>query len=446
MDAIALSNAIAQGRVTAPAVMEATLACAEAQAGLGAVVRLLTMDEVQSPQNMPKFGPLCGVPMLAKDLGSFAAGLAPAAGSAALRARVTDPLYDSDFFKGLRSTGLVPIGLSSTPEFGFALSSEAPEQLPAVNPFDTTLSAGGSSGGAAAAVAAGIVAVAHATDAAGSLRVPAACCGLWGLKPSRGATPMGPDFGNHLMGLVGEGILARSLRDIATGFSAFHPQDHPSGQAPEHPRIALVLPDRCDSANAAAVRHVADLFEAVGAQISPGEALDVLGLQAHKLAGQILAVSLAEWLDAFEITDAVISPLAAANAALGRATTGPQVFALNRQIQQISHRAATLFEDVDAILMPILSGPPPALGAFPTDHDDVVGHLAKMEALAPNAALANVAGLPALAIPMSTNGPTPTAVQLIGPQGADAMLLALAAKISPTQVRYPAPIAGMPLS
>lgn len=446
MDATALSNAIARQRVSAAAVMEATFACAEAQAGLGAVVRLMTSDEAQPANHRPEPGPFRGVPMLAKDLGSYAAGLAPAAGSAALRARITDPPHDSDFFKGLRSLGLLPIGLSTTPEFGFALSSEPPEQPAALNPFDTTLSAGGSSGGAAAAVAAGIVAVAHATDAAGSLRVPAACCGLWGLKPSRGATPMGPDFGNHLMGLVGEGILARSLRDVATCFSAFCSHDLPSAPTPAQPRIALALPDRCDSANAAAARHIADLFEAAGADIIPIDAPDVSGLEAHKLVGQILAVSLAEWLDAFQIPDAEISPLAAANAALGRATTGPQVFALNRQIQQLSHGAAALFADVDAILMPILSGPPPPLGMFPTDHRDVAGHLAKMEALAPNAALANVAGLPALAIPIPTGGPIPTAVQLIGPQGQDAMLLALAARISPPQVRYPNRIAGMPVS
>ena len=94
--------------------------------------------------------------------------------------------------------------------------------------------------------------------------------------------------------------------------------------------------------------------------------------------------------------------------------------------------------------MPILSGPPPGLGTFRTDHEDVEGHLAKMEALAPNAALANIAGLPALAIPLPTPGPTPTAVQLIGPLGSDAMILALAGKITPPAVSYPAPIAGMP--
>ena len=124
--------------------------------------------------------------------------------------------------------------------------------------------------------------------------------------------------------------------------------------------------------------------------------------------------------------------------------TGAQVFALSRRIQQISHSAAALiFANTDAILMPILSGPPPPIGAFPTDHSDVAGHLASMEALAPNAALANIAGLPALTIPLPTSNSTPTAVQLIGPEGSDAMLLALAATITPPAIAYPAPIAGM---
>ncbi|MEO0692132.1 MAG: amidase family protein, partial [Pseudomonadota bacterium] len=266
MDATALANAIAQGRTTAPAVMEATLALADAQAGLGAVARLLARDNIPAGTD----GPFSGVPMLAKDLGSHARGLAPSAGSTAMRARVADPPEDSDFFRGLRAQGLIPIGLSTTPEFGFALSSEPPGQPPALNPFNTDLSPGGSSGGAAAAVAAGIVAVAHATDAAGSIRLPAACCGLWGLKPSRGATPMGPDFGNYLMGIVGQGILARSLRDITAVFAPLQPE----GATPKRPRIALAIPDRCDSLQADAARHAARLFEAGGADVIRAPAPD----------------------------------------------------------------------------------------------------------------------------------------------------------------------------
>jgi amidase len=117
-----------------------------------------------------------------------------------------------------RAAGLAPVGLSTVPEFGFALSSEPPGGPVARNPFDEGRTPGGSSGGAAAAVAGGIVAIAHGTDAAGSIRVPAACCGLWGLKPSRGAEASGPIFANHLMGIASEGVLARSLRDVAAAF------------------------------------------------------------------------------------------------------------------------------------------------------------------------------------------------------------------------------------
>lgn len=409
---------------------------ANAQSELGAVVRLLPRETILAPTP----GLLSGVPILAKDLGSCARDLAPTAGSKALRARVSNPENDSDFFKALRAQGLVPIGLSTTAEFGFALSSEPPDQPPAKNPFDTRLSPGGSSGGAAAAVAAGIVAVAHATDAAGSIRVPAACCGLWGLKPSRGTTPMGPDFGNYLMGIVGEGVLARSCHDIATVLAPFIPQR----EAPTRPRICIAIPKRCDPIQVSATRQVAGLFESTGAEVIPCPSPHILGAESHALAGQILSVSLAEWLSALEISDDEISPLAAANAALGRSVTGSELFATTRRVQQISHAASALFADTDAILMPILSGPPPGLGTFRTDHEDVEGHLAKMEALAPNAALANIAGLPALAIPLPTPGPTPTAVQLIGPLGSDAMILALAGKITPPAVSYPAPIAGMP--
>ena len=140
--------------------------------------------------------------------------------------------------------------------------------------------------------------------------MPAACCGLWGLKPSRGATPMGPDFGNYLMGIVGEGVLARSLRDITNVFAQFLSK----GRAPDYPHITVVIPERCDATQATATRYIARLFEATGAEIIPCIAPDALGAEAHILAGQILAVSLAEWLDAYEIADVEISRLAAANA------------------------------------------------------------------------------------------------------------------------------------
>ncbi|MEM9756493.1 MAG: amidase family protein [Pseudomonadota bacterium] len=445
MDATALGQAIAAGRTTARAVMEAALDACEAQAGLGAVTRCLPRDTALALADASPPGPFSGVPMLAKDLGSHARGLAPAAGSPALRARVADSDRDSDFMAAFRQIGLIPVGLSTVAEFGFALSSEPPGGPLARNPFDRRLSPGGSSGGAAAAVAAGLVAVAHATDSAGSIRVPAACCGLWGLKPSRGATPMGPHFTNSLMGIVGEFALTRSLRDLFGLLTAVGTVKR-GPAASEDIRLAIAIPERCDAAQAHAVREVATLFEASGATLIARPAPDDLGHRALVVVAKILAVSLADWLASAGIPDDAVSPLAAANAARGRSMAPTEVYDLSRRIEVISYKAASLFTEADAILMPILSGSAPAIGAFPTETDDLDGHIARIAALAPNAALANAAGLPALAIPIPTDTNVPTAVQLVGPRGADWRLLDLAERIAGDlpPVRYPAAIAGMP--
>lgn len=448
-DATALAQAIAEGRTTARAVMAATRDACAARADLGAVARLLPEGAVAG---VPGTGVFHGVPMLAKDLGSAARGLAPAAGSPALRTRVPDPEEDSALFSRWRAAGLVPVGLSTVPEFGLALSAEPPGAAPARNPFAPARTPGGSSGGAAAAVAAGIVAIAHATDAAGSIRVPAACCGLWGLKPSRGALPQGPAFSNHLMGIAGEGVVARSLRDvtaahaIAAGDARGPTPEAAARPLPGAPVIGLALPDRCGATDRAAAEAVAELFARAGCTIRPIPAPDALGAEAHELAGRILALSQADWLDAMGIPATDVSPLIAASAARGRAMTGPQAFALTRDVARLSHRAWALFDACDAMLMPVLSGPPPVLGHFDFTKTDVAAHLAAMEAMAPNAAIANVCGLPALALPACMADGLPVGVQIMGPMGTDAALLQLAARIAGAlpPIPYPAPIAGMP--
>jgi amidase len=126
--------------------------------------------------------------------------------------------------------------------------------------------------------------------------------------------------------------------------------------------------------------------------------------------------------------------------------TGPQAFALMREIARVSHKGWALFDACDAIVMPVLAGPPPLLGHFDFTATDVAAHLAKMEAMAPNAAIANACGLPALAIPAGMANGLPVGVQLMGPMGSDAALLRLAGRIAEAlpPIRYPAPIAGMP--
>jgi amidase len=165
-----------------------------------------------------------------------------------------------------RAAGLAPVGLSTVPEFGFALSSEPPGGPVARNPFDEGRTPGGSSGGAAAAVAGGIVAIAHGTDAAGSIRVPAACCGLWGLKPSRGAEASGPIFANHLMGIASEGVLARSLRDVAAAFEATC-VTRAEAVLPERPRVGLMLSIAVRTGAGGAAHGVAGMLHNAGCEI-----------------------------------------------------------------------------------------------------------------------------------------------------------------------------------
>ncbi|MGZ2256578.1 amidase [Roseobacter sp. A03A-229] len=449
-DATALAAAIREGQTTAVEVMEQTLAACTEQAALGAVVHLdsdMARVKAAAADAAPRDprGAFHGVPFLIKDLGSLAAGLPSVAGSAALRARSVAPEADSDLVAAFRRAGLIPFGVTATPPFGSSLSCEPEGLPPARNPWQPDLTPGGSSGGAAAAVAAGLVAIAHATDAAGSIRVPAACCGLTGLKPSRGAVPGGPDYNNHLMGIASELVLARSVRDVETAFHAVRTPDAPVVST-ERRRIGLVLPDRCGPDQRHAAENAADALRDAGHDIREVSAPDRMGAEARDIAWAILAVSLAEWLIALEISDAEVPPLAAAMAAEGRGMSAPDLFATARALARLSAEATRLFADVDALLMPTLATPPPPVGAFDLSGSDPAAHMARLDAFAPNAALANVAGLPALALPFGMADGVPLGVQVLGPRGSDLRLLHLGAEIEARApaLSFPHPIAGLP--
>lgn len=384
-------------------------------------------------------GPFAGVPFLGKDLGSGAAGLSPVAGSAALARRRVDQAADSDLFARFRAAGLVPFGLTAVPEFGLALTSD-----PAVNPWDVTLSPGGSSGGAAAAVAAGIVATAHATDAAGSIRVPAACCGLVGLKPSRGAVPMGPDQGNWLMGLASELVLARSVRDVAAAFDAVaEPWAGERGFGAG--RVAVMVPAGVDAAQAGAVLAVARVAERAGFAVEERAFPAAMAAQADRVARGVLTASLAEWMAALGVGAGELSPIAGAVMAEGAAMTAAEVFALSREMAVLTAAWEGWMEGVDAAISPVLALGVPEVGAFDMGARDAGAHFAQMAAVAPGAALGNAAGYPALVLPVAGAG-LPVGVQVAARAGCDRALLALGARLAAglPEVVYPHAIAGHP--
>lgn len=432
-DATSLAAAIAAGAVTAPAVMQAALAAAAARGG-GALARVEPALGLAGARGMGT-GPFAGVPFLGKDLGAGAAGLTPAAGSAALRRRHRDQTQDSDLFARFRALGLVPFGLTTVPEFGLALTSD-----PAVNPWDPALSPGGSSGGAAAAVASGIVALAHATDAAGSIRVPAAACGLAGLKPSRGAVPQGPDFGNHLMGIAAELVVARSVRDVARVFDGAVPAQ--AGNRPlDLRRVALVLPGGCDPAAAAAAEQVARL---AGAKVETRPAPVGLAARADAAVRCILTASLADWMGVLGIDGSEMSPLAAAVLAEGQAMPAARLFAAARDLARLTAEWDNWLAGADAVIAPVLPCGVPRVGAFDMASRDVAAHFAQMADTAPLAALANAAGYPALVLPVGPGHPR--GVEIAARRGSDRALLALGARLAAAlpAILYPHPVAGHP--
>ena len=194
---------------------------------LNAVITALYDQARDAVTRVDPGAPLAGVPFVLKDLVAELAGAPLSEGSHFLADHVSR--YDSELVRRFRQAGLVVVGKSNTPEFGLMPTTEPARFGATRNPWDTRLTAGGSSGGSAAAVASGMVAIGHANDGGGSIRVPARCCGVVGLKPSRGRNSLGPGYGDVASGLLCEHVHTRSVRDTAAVLDAT------AGPAPGEP-------------------------------------------------------------------------------------------------------------------------------------------------------------------------------------------------------------------
>lgn len=467
-DATALAEVIRSGRLTASEAMTASLDAAASRSDLGALChvdadlgrREAVAADSEQKTNPTRFAsrPFCGVPTLAKDLGGPFAHLPVIAGSR-LFSRDKPDAPDSDLAHRFRDAGLLPFGLTTAPEFGLSLASEPVIGPLARNPLDPTRTPGGSSGGAAAAVAAGIVAIAHATDAGGSIRVPAACCGLVGLKPSRGVMPAGPAFGNHLGGIASELCVSRSVRDSASLLAAVAGNTHgpfadvplaePRGGALRIGLLSESGPEFPTTPERSATIEAAGRFlEASGHQLVPVAWSDVatMAVVSARLFDDVISTNLADLSETDGIDFSLAEPLMQAFAERGRALSAASFWRSQTSGVLVSRDLWKLFGCVDILLAPMLAKAPPPIGSFPSDHDDTELHLNRMISLAPLATLANISGFPALTMPFGADADgLPLPIQMLAPIGADRQLLSLADLLERDgRWKHPFPIAGLP--
>ncbi len=485
-DAHGLATRVVRGELSAESLLEASLArIAEREGELGAVCWLApdvgreaarAIDrEVASLGKDPAARrellarrPFAGVPFLLKDLGTPAVGLPSRMGSRLFGELTGGPVHwhaDGELVRRYRDAGLVPFGRSASPELGINASTETRAYgRPTRNPWNLAHSAGGSSGGAGAAVAGGLVAIAHASDGAGSIRIPASCCGLVGLKPSRDLMPAGPAMGEVWAGLATEHVLARSVRDSALALAATAGADpgapHPAPVLRRELLVRLAAPDglanaarlrigfvdsrlegaAIDARVAEAARAVARRLEALGHHVEPaqlGVATDevmepVVRVMTCWAAAGIEAFCRNNGLDPARLPGDALEPGTWGALRAGQALSAARYVDCLARFNEVARTVAAAWGDFDVVLMPTLAEPPALLGRFAMDNPDYLDYRLGPQGVvhySPFTALANLTGQPAVSLPLATVEGLPAGMQLIGRPGADAELLLLAAEL-----------------
>ena len=402
-------------------------------------------------------GPFRGVPLLLKDLLAYTAGDPHHMGARPLRDAGFLAPHDAYLAEKFRAAGFVFLGRTNTPELGTLPTTEPAAYGPTRNPWDTGRSTGGSSGGSAAAVASGMVAAAHANDGGGSIRIPASECGLVGLRPSRGRTSLGPDFGEAIGGLVAEGVLSRSVRDTAAILDAIAgamPGDPYTAPPPVRPfrtqvgadpgrlRVGLLtrppggaFPAHPDCVVAA--ERVGKLLAALGHVVEESHptAFDEQEVGQHFTVmyatgtGRFMAVI--EMLIGKPVGPDDVDPLNWALGEMGRACTAMQYLETLEWLHGYSRRVAGWWAGgFDVLLTPTLPQPPPPLGTFdPTVGDPVLAGMRAAQ-FAVYTSPFNMTGQPAISLPLgwSSEG-LPVGVQMVGAYGREDVLLRVASQL-----------------
>jgi amidase len=418
---------------------------------LNAVVTPL-YDEARAAAADPPPGVFRGVPFLVKNLQVMCAGVRYTGGSRLL-ADFVAPM-DTELIARLRAAGLVIVGTTNTPELGILPTTEPALHGATRNPWDATRSTGGSSGGSAAAVAARLVPFAHANDGGGSIRIPASCCGLFGLKPTRGRNPMGPFVGDVMSGLVVEHAVTRSVRDSAALLDATAGADpgapywappqarpflHEVTTPPGRLRIAFTTTAPTGAAIhpdcVAAVHDAARLCGELGHHVEEA-APSLSGEMLTECFVTIWTSSVAWSVDSLarllgrEAGAAVLEPLTHALAVAGRQRSGGEYLSAVQGLQMMARGIAAFMQDWDVWLTPVVAEPPPPLGTFDSPPDNPLAGFIRAGEFVPFTPIANATGQPAMSVPLSWNaGGLPVGVHFVGRFGDEATLFRLAAQL-----------------
>jgi amidase len=384
-------------------------------------------------------GPFAGVPMLVKDL-TETAGVRTTFSSQAFADYV--PANDAAVVRRMKAAGFVVLGKSNTPEFGITCVTESELNGACRNPWDTARTPGGSSGGAAAAVAAGVLPLAHGSDGGGSIRIPAACCGLFGIKPSRGRVSPAP-YTSGSLELSQSGPISVTVRDAAAFLdvlAGYEPGDahwappperaflDEVGAAPGRLRIAFTaepaIPNEVDARVIDVARRAADALATLGHDV------------VERTPPWVDADSLAAFAKLWQLTPALypvrdesqLMPINRAFAEAARETSSVEFARAVGALQRAARRIVAFWDEVDVVLTPALAMLPVPIG-WVFEPADPWEQFARGGQMTPYTSIGNVTGQPAAVVPFGIVDGLPVGVQLIGPPAGEALLFRLAGQM-----------------
>jgi amidase len=465
MSATELAGLVRTGEVSARELTQASLDRIEATEGLNhwtlvdAENALATADAIGPGDERP----FAGVPIAIKDLFTPVAGLRMAQGSDLLGEFTPD--YDYGQVRRLKEAGFVIVGKTQTPEFGITPVTNPRRFGPARNPWDPERTTGGSSGGSAGAVACGAVPIAHASDGGGSIRIPAACCGLLGLKPARGRISRAPDLGDHFLST--DGVLARTTEDVAALLDLMAgPElgDATWAPPPEAPfselvkrdpgklRIALItempvdaeLDPECERG----AREAAKLLERLGHHVEeipspfpPEEAL--VGVFTALWAANVAAsVMHGQIVTGNQPTADNIEPLTMWLYEMGQSIPSPAYIGALVTSQAFARGVVSTWADWDLVVTPALAQRPVTHTDLDPSAPDPADQFKRASDFTPYTPMFNLTGQPAVSVPLfHGDDGLPTAAQIVGQPAGEALLLQVARQleeISPWADRFPA--------